>query len=124
MKNQSGLFTRWYQELAGFNFKVIHKKGKENSNADTLSRSLHMAEAPLLEKREHSLMVSWRTQNPAGFYSEDWDEFQQEEDEWQTPDKWQRISQMVFCGGCLEINPDEAGYTYLKFLYSTPRRRM
>ena len=29
-KNQSGLFTRWYQELAGFNFTVIHKKGKEN----------------------------------------------------------------------------------------------
>ena len=38
MKNQSGLFTRWYQELAGFNFTVIHKKGKKNSNADTLSR--------------------------------------------------------------------------------------
>ena len=25
------------------------------------------------------------------------------------PDKWKRISQMVFHGGCLEINPDEAG---------------
>ena len=48
MKNQSGLFTRWYQELAGFNFTVIHKKGKENSNADALSRSSHMAEAPAL----------------------------------------------------------------------------
>ena len=44
MKNRSGLFTRWYQELAGFNFKVIHKKGKENSNADALSRLFHMAE--------------------------------------------------------------------------------
>ena len=39
MKNQSGgLFMRWYQELAGFNFTVVHKKGKENSNADTLYR--------------------------------------------------------------------------------------
>ena len=28
IKNQSGLFTRWYQEIPGFNFKVIHKKGK------------------------------------------------------------------------------------------------
>ena len=50
------------------------------------------------------------SRNPTGFYSEDWDEFQQEEDEWQTPDKWQRISQMVFHGRCLEINPDEARY--------------
>ena len=49
MKNQSGLFTRWYQELAGFNFTVIHKKGKENSNADALSRSSHMEDAPLIE---------------------------------------------------------------------------
>ena len=49
MKNQSGLFMRWYQELAGFNFTMIHKKGKENINADALSRSSHMAEAPPLE---------------------------------------------------------------------------
>ena len=49
MKNQSGLFTRWYQELAGFNFTVTHKKGKENSNADALSRSSHMEDARLLE---------------------------------------------------------------------------
>ena len=54
MKNQSGLFTRWYQELAGFNFKVIRKKGKENRNADTLSKSSHMAEAPLLEEDEYA----------------------------------------------------------------------
>ena len=37
MKNQSRLFTRWYQELAGFNFTVVHKKGKENINTDALS---------------------------------------------------------------------------------------
>ena len=60
-------------------------------------------------KREHSPRVSWRTRNPAGFYPEDWDEFQQEEDEWQMPDKWQRISQLVFCPWCLEINPDVIG---------------
>ena len=56
------------------------------------------------EKCEQSLKVSLRTQNPVGFYSKDWDESQQEED------KWQRISQMVLLGGCLEINPEEAGY--------------
>ena len=53
MKNQLGLFTRLYQELAGFNFTVIHKKGKENSNADALSRSSHMREAPLLSEDEY-----------------------------------------------------------------------
>ena len=54
MKNQSGLFTRWYKELAGFNFTVIHKKGKENSNAEALSRSSHMAEALPLKEDEYA----------------------------------------------------------------------
>ena len=53
MKNQSGLFTRWYQELAGFNFTVIHKKGKEKSNPDALSRSSHIVEAPPLEEDKY-----------------------------------------------------------------------
>ena len=47
-------------------------------------------------KQAHSPTVSWRMQNPEGFYSEDWDEDKQEEDEWQIPDKFQKISQMVF----------------------------
>ena len=53
MKNQSGLFKRWYQELAGFHFNVIHKKGKENSNPDALSRTSYMAEAPTLVEDEY-----------------------------------------------------------------------
>ena len=57
------------------------------------------------EKREHSPTVSWRIQNPEGFYSKDWDEDKQEEGEWETPDKFQKISQMVFCNGVLEIHP-------------------
>ena len=36
------------------NFTVIHKKGKENSNADALSRSSHMAEAPLLAEDDYA----------------------------------------------------------------------
>ena len=43
------------------------------------------------EKHEHSPTVTRRTLNPAGFYSKDWDEFQQEADDWHGPDKWQRI---------------------------------
>ena len=53
IKNQSSLFTRWYQELAGFNFTVIHKKGKENNNVDALSRSSHTAEAPPLAEDKY-----------------------------------------------------------------------
>ena len=34
-----------------------------------------------------------------------WNEVQQEEDQWQAPDKWQRILQIVFLGGGLAINP-------------------
>ena len=68
------------------------------------------------EKREHSPTVSRRTWNLEGFFSEDWNEAQQEEDEWQTPDKWQRISQMVFCGGCLEIILESADISQVPVL--------
>ena len=40
-----------------------------------------------LEKHEHSPMVSRRTRNSAGFYSEHWDDLQQQDDECQVPDK-------------------------------------
>ena len=53
----------------------------------------------------HSPNLSWRIKNPEGFYPADWDEDKQEEDEWQTPNKFQKISQMVFCNGVLEIHP-------------------
>ena len=33
---------------------MIHKKGKENSNIDALSRSSHMAEAPTLAEDEYA----------------------------------------------------------------------
>ena len=54
MKNQPGLFARGYQELAGFNFTVIHKKGKEKSNSNTLSRSSHMGEALPLDEYKYA----------------------------------------------------------------------
>ena len=51
---------------------------------------------------EHSPMVTHTTQNSAGFCSEDREESQT--DDWQVPDKWRRLSQMVFCCGYLEIH--------------------
>ena len=38
-------------------------------------------------KGGHSPTVSQRIKYPEGFYSEGWNEVQQEEDEWQAPDK-------------------------------------
>ena len=58
-----------------------------------------------VEKREHSPSVIKRTRNPEGFYSEYWNDEQQEEDQWQIPDKFQRISQMVFRNEVLERHP-------------------
>ena len=72
MKNLSGLFTRWYQELAGFNFTVIHKKGKENSNADALSRSSHMTEAPTLVEDEYAKFYETNQCLKFTIYSEAW----------------------------------------------------
>ena len=59
--------------------------------------------------RRNMNILPRRTLNPSGFYSEEWDELQQKVDEWQVPDKQLRISQMVFCGGCLEIHPSGSG---------------
>ena len=58
-----------------------------------------------LEKRGHSPTVSRRIQKQEGFYSKDWDKDQQEEDDWQAPDKWQKISQMVLRNKVLELHP-------------------
>ena len=93
--------------------------GSTNRRRDEISRG-RKEDNIRLEKRGHSSTVSRRKQHPAGFYSEDWDEVQLEEDEWQAPDKWQRISQMVFCNGVLEKSFC-GRRSYLKSPYSTPR---
>ena len=74
MKNQSDLFTRWYQELAGFNFTMMHKKGKENSNADILSRLSHMPEAPSLSEDKYSEF--YEIDEPVIQFAEGMNEFQ------------------------------------------------
>ena len=79
---------------------------KQKSDEVTQGRRKRQKEDDICpEKCGHSPTVSRRTQHSEGFYSEDWNEVQQEEDEWQAPDKWQRILQMVFRGRSLEINP-------------------
>ena len=40
--------------MGGFNFTVVHRKERENINADTaLSRPTHMADPPQLEDNEY-----------------------------------------------------------------------
>ena len=51
------------------------------------------------DKCEHSPTESGRVHPPRGFYSEEWDEELQDEDDYQAPDKFQRILRMVFPNG-------------------------
>ena len=55
LKPTGGILSRWYEELASLQFKVVHKKGSENSNADSLSRSL--PEPELEEEREQAEFI-------------------------------------------------------------------
>ena len=45
--------TLEHKELAQFEFIVIHKKGKENINADALSRAKHLDEPTDEENKKH-----------------------------------------------------------------------
>ena len=56
-----------------------------------------------VDKREHSPRESRRVHHPKGFYSEEFNKDQQEEDDYQSPDKFQRISNMVFLNEVSEV---------------------
>ena len=81
------------------------------------------------DKREHSLTESCRVHPPKGFYSEEWDKELQDEDDYQAPDKFQRISRMVFPngvswdppgkhqgGGCSKFDVDERVYYSIYYI--------
>ena len=57
------------------------------------------------DKRVHSPTEPWRIHPPQGFYDEEWIEDQQAEDDYQKPDKFQKISNMVFLNGVQEVPP-------------------
>lgn len=52
LKDPRGIFLRWLEVIAGYNFDVTHKPGKLNKNADSLSRSNHLPEPSEEEKQE------------------------------------------------------------------------
>lgn len=41
LKTPTGIWFRWLEELSSYDFEVRHRPGKENLNADSLSRSDH-----------------------------------------------------------------------------------
>ena len=84
---------------------VVKQKGRSSQRTEETQREENIRP----EKHEHCPTVSKRTRNPAGFYSKEWDKLQQEDHEWQVPDKWKRISQMVFQNRSLEIHHYASG---------------
>ena len=51
MKKLTGIYFRWLSEIQSFDFEVYHRPGKQNSNADAVSRSSHL-EPPTKEEEE------------------------------------------------------------------------
>ena len=52
LKQPSGIWFRWLQELQSYDFEVQHKPGKDNTNADNLSRCDHLPEPTAEEAKE------------------------------------------------------------------------
>ena len=52
LKQPSGIWFRWLQELQSYDFEVFHKPGKDNTNADNLSRCDHLPEPTAEEASE------------------------------------------------------------------------
>ena len=51
------MLARWTEELAGYDFTVKHRPGKENTNADAMSRSEHMPDPTPEEEEEHNSYI-------------------------------------------------------------------
>ena len=57
LKNTRGITGRWLAELAGYQMTVVHKAGKLNKNADSLSRAEHLEAATRQEEEEQEEYV-------------------------------------------------------------------
>ena len=55
LKNPTGIMQRYLEELSTFSFRVIHKAGVLNTNADGLSRSTHLPEPTEAEIQEQRI---------------------------------------------------------------------
>ena len=57
LKADSGMLSRWREELQTFDFEVKHRPGKQNLNADALSRRVDMPEPSPEEEEEQRQYV-------------------------------------------------------------------
>ena len=57
------------------------------------------------DKREHSLTETRLSHHPQGYYDEDWINDQQAEDDYQNPEKFRKIANMVSLNGVSEDPP-------------------
>ena len=55
LKNPTGILQRYLEELSSFTFRVVHKAGVLNTNADALSRSTHLPEPTDEEIQEQKI---------------------------------------------------------------------
>ena len=55
LKNPTGILQRYLEVLSAFSFRVIHKAGVLNTNADALSRSTHLPEPTEEEVQEQEI---------------------------------------------------------------------
>ena len=71
LKQCTGMLARWTEELAGYDFTVKHRPGKDNLNADALSRSEHMPEPTQEEEEEHDSYIGSITDPRPSVYPQD-----------------------------------------------------
>ena len=71
LKQCTGMLARWTEELAGYDFTVKHRPGKDNLNADALSRSEHMPDPTPEEEEEHDSYIGNITNPGPSAYPQD-----------------------------------------------------
>ena len=52
IKQLRGIWWRWLQEVSSYEFEIRHRPGKQNKNADAVSRSSHMPPPTAEEEKE------------------------------------------------------------------------
>ena len=66
LKDPRGIAARWIEELQGYQFKVQHKAGLQNSNADGLSRAPQLDPPDPEMEQEEATYVGILDGNPGG----------------------------------------------------------